>query len=188
MNIEKPRERILSTAKELFFSQGYSQTGINQIIKESKVSKDTLYRYFNGKDELVLEYVKEARIDWFEKFNGYLNTLEKDKTKILSAFDFLKKSMIANDFKGCRFLNLLTDIGPTNEKVRIEIVSHKQQLKNTFISFSTGLKNSNKSINELNELGTITYLLFEASIIECKVYKSVWPIEKSITLIQKLIK
>ncbi len=187
MNSEKPRERILITAKRLFYHQGYSLTGINQIIKESKVSKDTLYRYFNGKEELLIEYIKVARNEWFEKFNQYLSFSKDNASKILSTFDFLKESMVSNEFKGCRFLNLLSDIETINEKARIEIVAHKHQLKEIFISLFMGLKNTNKSNKELKELAEVVYILFEGTIAECKVFKDLWPVAKSKKMVSKLI-
>lgn len=187
MESEKPRERILLTASRLFYSQGFSQTGINQIINESRVSKDTLYRNFKSKEDLVIQYIKEARIDWFAKFNQHLNKSKENKEKVISTFDFLANSMINNDFKGCRFLNLLADIESVSEEARLEIVSHKQQVKETFISLCISIENSKKSTNELEELGNIAYLLFEGAIVESKVFRDVWPILKSKNMLAKLL-
>ncbi|UII26928.1 TetR/AcrR family transcriptional regulator [Fulvivirga maritima] len=41
--MNSPRERILEVTSELFHQQGYNSTGINQIIKEAKVAKASLY-------------------------------------------------------------------------------------------------------------------------------------------------
>ena len=46
------RQRIINTALELFYRQGYLATGINQVIAESGVSKNTFYYYFPSKDDL----------------------------------------------------------------------------------------------------------------------------------------
>ena len=53
------RERIIATANELFYRQGYHQTGINQIIEESGVAKATFYSNFKSKEELCVEYLRE---------------------------------------------------------------------------------------------------------------------------------
>jgi AcrR family transcriptional regulator len=39
---ENPKERILDTASKLFYLQGYSNTGINQILEESKTFQTKL--------------------------------------------------------------------------------------------------------------------------------------------------
>src|SRR5919107_66934 len=54
------RDLIVETACDLFESQGFHATGINQIVKESGAPKGSLYHYFpEGKDEIA-----EAAIQW----------------------------------------------------------------------------------------------------------------------------
>jgi len=187
MKEEKPRQRILSTASRLFYTQGYNRTGINQIISESDVSKDTLYRNFKGKEDVGIHYIKEARLDWFKQFNNHLSKSKDNKSKLIGAFDFLANSMVVNEFRGCRFLNLLTEIESTSEIARQEIVSHKQQLRETFISLFESLEDAQRDKGELRELGNVSYLLFEGAIIESKIFKDVWPILKSKNMVAKLI-
>ena len=71
MNRLGPRERILETASRLFYTQGYNNTGINQILDEAKVAKASLYLHFGSKDELGIHYLKAGRKEWFE---GVLTT------------------------------------------------------------------------------------------------------------------
>lgn len=48
------REQIIETTCQLIEMQGYSATGLNQILAESGAPKGSLYYYFpEGKDELV---------------------------------------------------------------------------------------------------------------------------------------
>ncbi|NIK77208.1 TetR/AcrR family transcriptional repressor of lmrAB and yxaGH operons [Paenibacillus castaneae] len=72
---QNARTIILDTAAKLFFTQGYHATGLNQIIKESKCPKGSLYYYFpNGKEELALACIdctKELVIHkWKAKFSA----------------------------------------------------------------------------------------------------------------------
>lgn len=55
------RERIVETASNLFQTQGYHATGLNEIVKESGSPKGSLYYYFpNGKEELGVAAVEFA--------------------------------------------------------------------------------------------------------------------------------
>ena len=47
------RERIIETAWKLFHENGFSETTINDIIREAGVSKGTFYYYFRSKDNLL---------------------------------------------------------------------------------------------------------------------------------------
>ena len=46
------REKILSTAKEIFLEEGYRGTTINSIAKRAGISPSTIYLYFKGKKDL----------------------------------------------------------------------------------------------------------------------------------------
>jgi TetR/AcrR family transcriptional repressor of lmrAB and yxaGH operons len=55
------REKILSTTSQLMEEQGYSATGLNQIIAESGTPKGSLYYYFpEGKEQLTEEAIRQA--------------------------------------------------------------------------------------------------------------------------------
>ena len=59
---DSPRERIVATASDLFYTQGYRATGINEVIKQSGVAKATFYSHFPSKDDLCLAYLEERSL------------------------------------------------------------------------------------------------------------------------------
>ncbi len=51
------RERLITTAAELFWRQGYSQTGVNEIIQQAKATSGSFYHFFPTKEDLLLAVV-----------------------------------------------------------------------------------------------------------------------------------
>jgi AcrR family transcriptional regulator len=51
------RERLISTAAELFRRQGYAQTGVNQIIQGANATSGSFYHFFPAKEDLLLAVV-----------------------------------------------------------------------------------------------------------------------------------
>lgn len=47
------KKKIVSAAWKLFYRQGYDNTTVDEIIRESGTSKGTFYHYFDGKDGLL---------------------------------------------------------------------------------------------------------------------------------------
>lgn len=47
-----PRERLISTAARLVHKQGWTATGINQILGEAEIPKGSFYYYFRSKEAL----------------------------------------------------------------------------------------------------------------------------------------
>ena len=173
----QPKERILTTATRLFHSQGYNSTGINQIIKEAKVAKATMYQHFKSKEELAIEYLNSRHTHWFNELQKFTQNKIAIKEKIISSFEFIGYMNANEDFNGCVFLNILSEIKSENTIILSIIQRHKTELRDYFFK-----------IIKKEDLSNHIYLLFESSIIESQLFKDNWPIHKSINIISNLIK
>jgi AcrR family transcriptional regulator len=58
---EAARQRILDAAEELFFSKGINATAVEDVADAARVSKRTLYAYFDSKDDLARAYLNRLR-------------------------------------------------------------------------------------------------------------------------------
>lgn len=52
---EEARERLLHSALALFAEKGYANTSISQIARHSGMAKGSVYHYFSGKEDLLLQ-------------------------------------------------------------------------------------------------------------------------------------
>ena len=68
------KKKIVTAAWKLFYRQGYDDTTVDEIIKESGTSKGTFYHYFDGKDALLssLSYLFD------DKYEELLPTLDPE--------------------------------------------------------------------------------------------------------------
>lgn len=57
-NKQRVRARILSATSDLFGSQGYSQTTMDDIAERADISRGTLFNYFPTKDSLLEPFIK----------------------------------------------------------------------------------------------------------------------------------
>src|SRR6516225_12060581 len=53
----KPRDRIFDCAQDLFHRRGIRGVGVEAIAEAAGTSKMALYRHFDSKDELIIEYL-----------------------------------------------------------------------------------------------------------------------------------
>jgi AcrR family transcriptional regulator len=172
-----PRDRILATASVLFHQQGYNATGINQIIEEASVAKASLYQHFKSKEELCIEVLNKRHEFWFLEFKKFTGKEQLPKNKIIAAFDFLIYMNKKESFRGCNFLNILSEIPRDNKTILVVIQQHKKDLINFFQDILVGHESSSKHI----------YLLFESAIIESQVFRNNWPVEAAKNIIHSLI-
>lgn len=163
------KHKILETASNLFYYQGYNLTGVNQIIAEAGVAKGSLFQHFPTKEDLCVAYLAQKNNNWITELLVYTNDINNGFNKALSAFDFLKESSPKENYRGCSFLNILSEVPDNNIKILNEVKKNKAALRDLFKEW---LKES-----PVNNLSDIAYILFEGAIIESQVQKSVWPVD-----------
>jgi TetR/AcrR family transcriptional repressor of mexJK operon len=71
----RKRLTILSAGRELFLSNGYQGTSVDQIAASAEVSKQTVYKHFGDKQELLLAIVDGALEATVTPFLGRIATL-----------------------------------------------------------------------------------------------------------------
>lgn len=173
--MKRPKERILETASLLFHKQGYNSTGINQIIEEAEVAKASLYQHFKSKEELCVGFLNWRHTYWFKELLEFSANKISVREKIIAAFDFLIYMNAKENFRGCSFLNILSEIQPDNQEILEVIQAHKSDLRDYFLQLL-----GDKETSEL------IYMLFESSIIESQLFRSNELIERAKKIIQTL--
>jgi AcrR family transcriptional regulator len=117
------RERILSTAYELFSRRGIRDVGVDEIIARSGVAKATLYRHFPSKDDLVLAFLRQREQLWtFATVESEARRRGADpEGRLLAIFDVFDDWFGRDDFEACSFINVLVELGPTHVAGRASI-------------------------------------------------------------------
>ncbi len=108
--VERPRERIIACAQDLFHRLGIRGVGVETIAEAAGTNKMTLYRHFGSKDDLILEYLnykgRKADEIWAEieaadpgdpvgQLYGYIGKAAK---------------FIAEDERGCDLANAAVEL------------------------------------------------------------------------------
>ena len=63
MNAETTKQRIIKKGAELVYSNGFNNTGIQEVLHAADVPKGSFYFYFKSKEEFGL-----SLIDYFASF------------------------------------------------------------------------------------------------------------------------
>jgi AcrR family transcriptional regulator len=88
------RTVILSTARELFMSQGYAATSMRQVARRTGIAKATIYHYFKDKRDLMEQLVAEAIIAMrrtFDALAGEADPVGRLSLAAESALGFLSR-------------------------------------------------------------------------------------------------
>lgn len=89
---ELTRARILDAAKGLVMSKGFAGTSIDDILKETRLTKGAFFHHFKGKAELARELVERHSVGDLEMFEQFAREAESNSGDPLEQmYDFLKK-------------------------------------------------------------------------------------------------
>ena len=131
---ENKRNRLLSSAYNLFTNKGINKTTIQDIVDAARVAKGTFYLYFEDKyklqEELVVEKSKEL-------FNNALEELSKHKIKkfddqIVFILDYVIDSL-ASDVGILNFISKDLSLGLYQEKLSSLIEKDTLKIYDMFI-------------------------------------------------------
>ncbi|MFJ3347774.1 TetR/AcrR family transcriptional regulator [Enterobacter bugandensis] len=133
------RDKILLTAHDLFYSNGFRATGVDTLIKEAMVTKVTFYRHFPSKSLLILAYLHyrhEIWINWFETtLRRHLDEGEIPSDAISAT---LYEWFISPEFHGCAFINASAEAKSEDIESEIKAIcrGHKIETKNMIASLT----------------------------------------------------
>ncbi len=125
------RERIDHTAYELFSRHGIRAVGVDAVIARSGVAKQTLYRHYPSKNDLILAFLRRREELWTRTW------LEREVErqartpggKLLAIFDAFDKWFRRSDFEACSFIKVLFEYGERGDPLRDATVRHIETIR-----------------------------------------------------------
>ncbi len=96
-------ERIMAAADRLFYQKGIRAVGVDTVAAEAGISKRSLYDTFPSKDALVAAYLRQ-------RIQPLPASDDPPATQVLALFDLLHTRFIKGDFRGCPFVNAVTEL------------------------------------------------------------------------------
>ncbi len=121
------RQRVLLTACQLFYQDGIRATGVDRVIAQSGVTKVTFYRHFASKNELVCACLHHRHERWMAWFTDALTRHARAgglATLVATMGEWLRDE----DFRGCAFLNGVSELGEALPEVVLITRQHKAQM------------------------------------------------------------
>lgn len=96
---EQTKQKVLKTARELFYLNGYNNTSIDDILKTSKIKKGNLYFHFRSKEALGYAVLDSYLAEEAETMNRIFSGSGSPMERIYRLFDSSRKHLSG---QGCR--------------------------------------------------------------------------------------
>ena len=120
------RERIVEAARQLFFRQGYTATGISQILKAANAKSGSLYHFFPSKEDLLIAVLIQYR-EMLEPrvLRPAYDRVDDPVERLFAVLDGYRRLLAETGFElGCPIGNLALEVSNTHPGVRRLIVAN----------------------------------------------------------------
>ena len=142
--LSTPAERILKVADKLFYQDGIRAVGVDRLIADSGVAKASFYRAFPSKDDLVAAWLDKRDQQWRAWLQATVDQLApRAQDKPLAVFDALDTRFRLSTFRGCAFINTITELARLDHPGAHAARRHKELVKTLLASLlkDAGYKN-----------------------------------------------
>ena len=154
------RDRLLSAATELFYAEGIHSVGVDRVLEHAGVTRATLYKWFAGKEDLVLAYLRGEDAGIRNLFEG-AGAATSDPDRLLE----LTIAGIAEDVRlhhtrGCPFINAAAEYPDADGPVRQLIAEHREWFRSTLEQLATAAR-----LEDPVEVAASLVLLRDAALV-----------------------
>jgi len=150
-NASAAAARILAAADKLFYAQGIRAVGVDTLAAEAGVSKRTLYNHYPSKDALIAAYLTA-------RFKHIAPSDAPAREQILELFERYERMFADGSFRGCPYVNAVTEIGDPKHPACALVLHYKEQRRLWFRALLERL-----AVEDPDELATQLQILVEGA-------------------------
>jgi AcrR family transcriptional regulator len=134
------RDRILDTAATLFYSEGVRAVGVDLVVEHSGVAKTSLYRHFSTKDDLVVAFLERDDRAYWSAWDEITAKFKNSPGAELEAHvRWIAQYIARPSFRGCPFINVLTEFPEANHPARGVALGHKAELRRRVLNMTKAM-------------------------------------------------
>ena len=179
MTQSSTRKEIVRKGAALIHAQGFSDTGIQQVLDAAGVPKGSFYYYFKSKEDFGLAVIDHFTATIGEIFSRYLVDLKAPPLKRLEMlFAHYEKVFEKSNFAlGCPIGNLSLELADTSERLRAHLDA---VIKNLITRIEACLHeaHADQSISadlDTGDAARFIFHAFEGAILHMKVERNIEP-------------
>jgi AcrR family transcriptional regulator len=117
---ESVRDRILNTARELFYREGVRAVGVDTVVAQSGVAKTSLYRWFPSKDALIAAVIEEeAKSRWSGWDYTAAHSPPEPHAQLRAQLAGIAKFVSSPKYRGCPFMNVTVEFADHQHPARL---------------------------------------------------------------------
>ncbi|TCK22048.1 TetR/AcrR family transcriptional regulator [Pseudonocardia endophytica] len=178
-----PADRLLDSAAELFDSEGIRAVGIDRLISEADVARASLYQHFGSKDALVVAYLERTdRRDRAAYAHAVRELGGRPLGRIRAVFTSAATSAERRNYRGCLYVNALTEFPDDDHPVRRVVLDHRQWLVDELVAALEQI-----GVPDPRALAARIQLIYDGALVGSKAVRDASPITNAAALVDEMV-
>ncbi|WP_442583182.1 TetR/AcrR family transcriptional regulator [Mesorhizobium sp. ASY16-5R] len=159
-------DRILDTARRLFYLEGIRAIGVDEIVRQAGVTKPSLYRSFASKDELAASYLRVYDQEFWKRFDAAVAAHPGDPRRQIFVFlSRVGERAVMEGYRGCGMTNAAVEYPEPNHPARAVGENNKRELRRRLREMAAGM-----GAADPDTLGDGLLLLIEGAYISGQLF------------------
>src|SRR6476646_4519871 len=138
-----PREQreqiVLDTAARLFYERGVHEVGMDELVRETGLSKPTVYRLYPTKDELIGAYLGRTAEQVLAAIDNDIATSPSPKVAARRVLKAIQADLARPGFRGCAFNNASIEFADPSHPARVAAREYRLALRERLTTIATAL-------------------------------------------------
>tara|TARA_R110000772_G_scaffold10686_3_gene33971 strand:- start:705 stop:1268 length:564 start_codon:yes stop_codon:yes gene_type:complete len=146
------RDELVQKALKAFYRNGFNATGMDMLVKETGISKTSMYKHFRTKEDLILAVLRLRD----EQFRNWLyrrmeELADTPQQQLIAMFDALEEWFAEAGYKGCMFIKASSEFQEHSNPIHKQSAEHKRMLEShiTKLAEKSGLAEPGKIARQL---------------------------------------
>jgi len=184
------RERIVEAARDLFFRQGYTATGIAQILKTAEANSGSLYHFFPGKEDLLVAVLEKYRTMLEPQvLRPAFDRTDDPIERLFAVLEGYRLLLEATHFQlGCPIGNLALEVTNSQPEARRLIIENFKAWRDAIRGLIEDA--ADRLPPDVKPAGLATHVLatMEGSVMLARAYRSFEPFDEAVNQLKDYIR
>jgi AcrR family transcriptional regulator len=119
-----PRDRLLETARRLFYTEGIHTVPVDRLVTEANVTRATFYRHFPAKEDLVEAYLRATDAE-LRAMVGKALDQGTPRDSAAALLELIGQVTCSAGFRGCHFINASAEYPNAEDPIRVAVAEHR---------------------------------------------------------------
>jgi AcrR family transcriptional regulator len=145
-------ERVFEVAADLFYRESIRSVGVETIVQRAGVSKISLYRNFESKDDLIVAYLENRNSEYWRNVDRIVAAKRGNpRAQLYALLDYIARRATTQGYRGCPFINFAAEFPDASHPGHQAVEDNKREMRRRLVELikATGARHARRLADAL---------------------------------------